>query len=169
MSPARIRRGRLGALMVAATIALGACRSGSGPAPGAASHGFSAYRQCLQQHGVTRRAPGANPGSTNPTEAATTTEARRACARLRPAGGLRGGGFNSGTRSAFRRCMRDHGVTLPAPGPVGTGPGASSAANVPRGGMLNGLDRHDPAVAKALTSCGSLLVSPPTSTTTRPK
>lgn len=163
------RRGRLSALIVAATVVLGACRSGAGPAPGAASRPFAAYRKCLEQHGVPRRVPGASPGSTNPANAPAIAAARRACAALRPAGGLRGGGFKSNTRAAFRKCMLDHGVTLPAPGPVGTGPSASSAATVPRGGMLNGLDRNDPAVAKALTSCRSLLVSPPTSTSTKPK
>jgi hypothetical protein len=34
--------------------------------------------------------------------------------------------------------------------------------------MLNGLDRNDPAVARALTACRSLLVPAATSTSTRP-
>ena len=161
------RRGRLSALIVAGTIVLAACSSGGGPA--SSSRPFAAYRQCLEQHGVTPRAPGATRGSTNPANGAAFAAARQACRKLRPAGGLRGGGINSNARAAFRRCMMDHGVTLPAPAASGTGPGTTSAAPVPRGGMLKGLDRNDPAVAKALASCRSLLVSPPTSASTRPR
>jgi len=161
-------RRRLSALMVAGTVVLAACRSGAGPPP-ASSRPFAAYRQCLEQHGVTPRRPGATSESTDPANAAAFRAARQACAALRPAGGLRGGGINSGARAAFRRCMTDHGVTLPARGAAGTGPGTTSAPSVPRGGMLNGLDRNDPAVAKALASCRSLLGSPPTSASTRPK
>jgi hypothetical protein len=112
--------------------------------------------------------PSATRESTDPASAETFRAARQACAALRPAGGLRGRGIGSAVRAAFRRCMTDHGVTLPAPGAPGAGPGATSAPTVRRGGMLNGLDRNDPAVAKALTACRSLLLSPPTSASTRP-
>jgi len=161
-------RGRLSALIVVAAVVLTGCRSGGGPAPGASSRPFAAYRKCLEQHGVTRRVPGASSTSTNPANGTTFAAARKACASLRPAGGLRGGGFNSNTRAAFRKCMMDHGVTLPGPGAAGGGRTTTSAANVPRGGMLNGLDRNDPTVVKALAACRSLLVSPSTSTSTRP-
>jgi hypothetical protein len=157
---------RLGVLIVASTFVLASCRSGAGPAPAASRHRFAAYRQCLEQHGVTRPPPGADRRSISPANAAAFAAARKACRSLRPAGGLRDGAIDSNARAAFRKCMTDHGVTLPAPSAAGPGPGASSAA---RGGILNGLDRNDPAVAKALTSCRSLLVRPSTSTSTRPK
>jgi hypothetical protein len=35
--------------------------------------------------------------------------------------------------------------------------------------MLNGLDRKDPVVVKALDACRSLLVSPSTSSSIKPK
>jgi hypothetical protein len=166
-------RGRLGLLIVVVVVAgaavLGGCRSGGGSGPAASSHKFAAYRQCLEQHGVTRPVRGADTTTTNPANAEAYAAARRACAALRPAGGLRGGGINSGPRAAFRRCIKDHGVTLPTFGVPGTGPGPSSTGAAPRGGMLNGLDRNDPVVAKALDACRSLLVSPSTSSSTKPK
>jgi hypothetical protein len=164
--PKRHCRARLSALIVVGSLLLVACRSGAGPS-GASSRPFAAYRQCLERHGVTRPVPGATRGSVDPANRAAFAAARHACASLRPAGGLRGGGIGSKPRSAFRKCMMDHGVTLPAPGAPVAGTGTTSAAPVPRGGMLNGLDRNDPAVAKALTACRSLLV-PRTSTSTRP-
>ncbi|MDQ1502864.1 MAG: hypothetical protein QOD57_591 [Actinomycetota bacterium] len=163
--------GRLGVLIVAGAALLGACSSGggSGPAEAASSHRFAAYRQCLEQHGVTPRTQGSESSTTDPASAAAYTAARKACASLRPAGGLRGGGINSGPRKAFRRCMTDHGVTLPTAATRGTGPDPSSTEAAPRGGMLNGLDRKDPVVVKALDACRSLLVSPSTSSSTKPK
>ena len=175
---------RLGVLMLACTVGLAAC-SGGGPPP--SKRPFAAYRQCLEQHGVTPRRPRATgtttattgasaptTGTTNRPDPAAFAAARRACRNLRPAGGLRGGGINSGVRAAFRRCMSDHGVTLPGPGPggagtgtSGTGPGTTATINAPRGGMLNGLDRNDPTVAAALSACRSLLGSASTTTSTR--
>jgi len=161
---------RLSALIIVSTLTLVACSSGGG-GPAASNRPFAAYRQCLQQHGVTPRRSPANPGTTETTKPADPSAfaaARQACAGLRPAGGLRGGGIASKPRAAFRRCMTDHGVTLPAPGNPGSASGGTTPASVPRGGMLRGLDRNDPAVAKALTACRSLLVSPTTTTSTRP-
>ena len=161
-------RGRLGVLIVAGMVALtlGACRSGTGSTPEAAGRRFAAYRQCLEDHGATPRARGTDPVTGNTADAATFGAARRACRGLRPAGGLRGGGIDAGPRAAFRRCMADHGVTLPTAGLPATGPGPKASGGVARGGMLNGLDRNDPVVAKALESCRSLLVAPSTSSTT---
>ncbi|HVW34420.1 MAG TPA: hypothetical protein VHL53_17945 [Acidimicrobiia bacterium] len=184
---------RLAALAGVGALGLAtACSSGGGT--GTATRRFSAYRQCLQQHGVTPRrgrgstttgpaatGSGAGPGAAAPAGASTTTRnttaaeaqafeaARAACRKLRPAGGLRGGGIAGKKRSEFRKCMADHGVALPTTTsrpPGTTGPGGTVAAPAPRGGMLAGLDRNDPTVAAALTACRTLLGAPRKSTTT---
>ena len=160
----------LGALALAGIVVLPGCHSGGNAGPSSSDRPFTAYRQCLEQHGVTPRRRGAAASTTttaNPANVAAFAAARKACRKLRPAGGLRGGGINSDARAAFRRCMTDHGVTLPAPGAAGPGPGGTAATPAPRGGMLNGLDRNDPTVAQALTACRSLLGPPSTTTSTR--
>ena len=153
-------------LPVVLAILVGGCRSGGGSATSA--HPFAAYRQCLEQHGVTphRRIDQGTTSSTDPTAAAAFVAARQACAKLRPAGGLRSGELSTHRRGAFRQCLKAHGVTLPT-----TTTGAKGTAASPqggRGGMLAGLDRNDPGVASALRACRSQLVSPSTSTSTRP-
>jgi hypothetical protein len=161
----RMMRSRLGlAAIVPAvllTLLLAGCRSGG---TSASDHPFAAYRKCLQDHGVTphRRIDQGTTPSTDPTTAASFTAARQACAKVRPKGGLRGGQLSGQRRGAFRRCLQDHGVTLPTT-TTGTGPPSSGA----RGGMLANINRNDPTVAAALKACRSQLV-PPTSTTTRP-
>jgi len=158
-------RSRIGIPVVLLAVLLGGCRSGGGPAPSA--HPFAAYRQCLEQHGVTphRRIDQGTTSSTDPASAAAFVAARQACAKLRPAGGLRSSGLSTHRRGAFRRCLKDHGVTVPTTGTGATGTAASPGG---RGGMLAGLDRNDPSVAAALQACRSQLVSPGTSTSTRP-
>ena len=160
-------RSRLGLPLFVLAVLAGGCHSGGGgPAPPA--HRFAAYRQCLEQHGVTphRRIDQGTTSSTDPASAAAFVAARQACAKLRPTGGLRSGELSTQRRGAFRRCLKDHGVALPT-----TSTGAKGSAAPPeggRGGMLAGLDRNDPAVASALQACRSQLVSPTTSTSTRP-
>ena len=168
------------ALVLAAPFALAGCHSGTP----AAKRPFAAYRQCLLEHGVQPR--GRRHGTSSTTaagESSTTTTrpdpaafaaARQACRKLRPAGGLRTGGFGAGPRAAFRRCMGDHGVTLPTEPrsvtsgpPPSTGKGTTSTSEPlapSRGGMLAGLNRNDPAVRSALEACRPVLESS-TSTT----
>jgi len=165
-----LRWRRVSVLIVVGTLALAACHSGSGSSTSnstsSSKQTFAAYRQCLLQHGVSRRTPGQ---TRDPNQAATFTAARKACRKLRPAGGLRGGGLNAGTRSAFRKCMTDHGVTLPNfRGGSSTTAGTSTESTTVRGGMLAGLDRNDPNVRQALAACRALLV-PSTTTTAKPK
>jgi len=153
-------------LAVLLAVALGGCRSGNtGAAP---PHRFAAYRQCLEQHGVTphRRIDQGTTSSTDPASAAKFVAARQACAKFRPAGGLRSTGLSTHRRGAFRQCLKDHGVALPTTTTSAKGTGNSSSGG--RGGMLAGLDRNDPTVAAALRACRSQLVSPSTSTSTRP-
>ena len=164
----------LGALALAGIVVLPGCRSGGGGVTSATNtdRPFAAYRQCLEQHGVTPRRRGAALSTTttaNPANASAFAAARKACRKLRPAGGLRGGEFKSSTRAAFRKCMTDHGVALHIPPAAGSGKTTTSGtgAAVPRGGMLNGLDRNDPTVAKALAACRPLLVASSTTTTTK--
>jgi DNA-binding LacI/PurR family transcriptional regulator len=152
--------------VVVAAALLGGCRSGGGSA--APTHRFAAYRQCLEQHGVTphRRMDQGTTSSTDPASAAAFVAARQACAKLRPTGGLRSGGPSTHRRRAFRQCLKDHGVALPTTTTGAKGIPAPSGGG--RGGMLAGLDRNDPTVAAALQACRSRLVSPATSTSTRP-
>jgi hypothetical protein len=159
-------RSRIVLPVVVLAVLAGGCRSGSGSAT--PPHRFAAYRQCLQQHGVTphRRFGQPTTSSTDPTSAAAFVAARQACAKLRPTGGLRSTGVSTQRRGAFRHCLKTHGVTLPT-----TTTGAKGKATSPeggRGGMLADLDRNDPTVAAALHACRSQLVPPTTSTSTRP-
>ncbi|MEY9965537.1 hypothetical protein ABIA33_003583 [Streptacidiphilus sp. MAP12-16] len=165
------------ALAAAGVLSLGAlllsgCSSAtaktSAAQPSSSSSGgaqFSAYRQCLSQHGVTlptgrpsgrptdRPSGGAGGGggygggfggfggfggagaSADP----ATQAAMKACASLRPSGGRGGGNFNSTALAAFTSCMKDHGVTLPA------------------NGGLRALNTADPKTAAAYTICKALL------------
>ena len=170
------------ALVLAAPFALAGCHSGTP----AAKRPFAAYRQCLLDHGVqprgrrrgtssTTAAPAASSTTTTRPDPAAFAAARQACAKLRPAGGLRAGGFGAGARAAFRRCMADHGVTLPTePRSVTSGPPPTTGKNKgtttttvvepSRGGMLAGLNRNDPAVRSALEACRSALQSSTTTT-----
>ena len=159
-------RSRLALPAVVLALVLGGCRTGGGSAEPA--HRFAAYRQCLEQHGVTphRRFDQGTTSSTDPASAAAYVAARQACAGLRPVGGLRSGGLSTHRRGAFRRCLQDHGVTLPTTTTGATGAAPPSPGG--RGGMLAGLDRNDPTVAAALQACRSQIVSPATSTSTRP-
>ena len=180
--------GVLTVVLVAGFLLAAGCHSGGTPA---AKRPFAAYRQCLEQHGVEPRrrrdtsttlAGGETTTSTTRPDPAAFAAARQACRKLRPAGGLRAGGIGTGPRAAFRKCMTDHGVTLP---PEDAGPGAGAATSTtaaggkhttttattapaaPRGGMLRGLNRNDPTVAAALSACRSLLETSSSTTTTR--
>jgi hypothetical protein len=172
------------AAAAAAVGLIAGCSSGNGSANVAAtstassgSAAFSAYTQCLSQHGVTlpsggfggrrTRSPGAGftPGagrsyggfggggggafaSANPTMAA----AMQACASLRPTGGA---GFGGGSTrlTAFRNCMTQQGEAVPTTRPtaVPTAPATGDAR------YLNGLNPSDPKVAAALAVCKPLI------------
>jgi hypothetical protein len=171
-------------LTFALAVSLAGCKGGSGgghqsapppsavpsETPSARAESFAAYRECLSEHGVTMptERPGQRPTegpaprpSRDAAQAAAFGEARRACASLRPAGGLRAGGIHSGPRHEFRECMRRQGVELPAPSRPGSpqpGDGPSPEPSSGRGGMLAGLDLNDPTVHKALEDCRSILI-----------
>ncbi|HEY4410197.1 MAG TPA: hypothetical protein VGO87_09955 [Acidimicrobiia bacterium] len=181
MAPRTRLRRSAPALVLAGLSLLAGCHSGTP----AAKRPFAAYRQCLQDHGVQPRNRRRGTSSTTAAAEATTTTtrpdpaafaaARQACRKLRPAGGLRTGGFGSGPRAAFRKCMTDHGVTLPTePRSVTSGPPptkgketttTAGAVEPSRGGMLAGLNRNDPAVRSALEACRPLLSASSTTTT----
>jgi hypothetical protein len=146
-------------------VLIGGCQSGGGSAT--PTHRFAAYRQCLEQHGVTphRRLDQGTTSSTDPASAAAFVAARQACAKLRPTGGLRSTGLSTHRRGAFRQCLQAHGVSLPTTTTGAKGSATPSPGG--RGGMLAGLDRNDPSVAAALQACRSQLV-PPTPSSTRP-
>jgi hypothetical protein len=170
-------------LAVAGTL-LAACGSsgggagGSTPVAAAASalsssgaNSASAYRTCLEQHGVTlpsrsafprptgSRSPGSGGGfggggfgggfSTSPQMQA----AMQACSSLRPTGGAGFGGGRGGTAlTAFRNCMTQQGVVIPTTRPTATPTATASGSR-----YLGGLDPNDPKVAAALKVCQALL------------
>jgi hypothetical protein len=135
---------------------------------------FQAYSDCLKKNGVTlpsfspRNRPSGQPtarpsgsafrggfggglgASSSPpagVSADAWAKAQQACASVRPSfapgqgrpGGA--GGIDATALAAYISCLKDHGVTV-------TGPGF---------GALRSLDRSNPTVAKALTTCAPLL------------
>lgn len=181
LATARTSRGpfaRLG-VIAAGCLLLAACGSStaaSTSAPtasptgsGSGSAAFAAYRQCLQQHGASLPTSGAGGNSAGTTSSAANTAARQAYASLRPAGGFggTGGAISASALAAFRSCMSDHGVNVPTttPAPSASRTGGTSGA----GGVLAGLSRNDPTVAKALATCRVLLPTrTPTGSATTP-
>jgi hypothetical protein len=156
--------------VLASTAALlfsAACGSSGGkasatPSSTSASGGFAAYTACLQKHGV--KIPTAGPSgqpSGRPGKGlfagGTNQQARQACRSLAPQ--RQGRGMQE--MQAFRSCLSDHGVQLPArtPGAVRT-PGASRSPGVrrsPGAGRFGQLNTADPKVAKAMKICQPLL------------
>jgi hypothetical protein len=158
---ARARAAATAGLLGLSTVLLAACGSSASSSasaaqasPSASTRGAAmrAYRDCLSQHGVnlpTARpsggfgggfggAFGSGLGGASPNPAMQA--AMQACASLRPKGGFGGrGGFNSSALAAFRSCMKDHGVTLPA------------------NGGFRALNTTDPKTAAAYTTCKPLL------------
>ena len=159
----------------------GAAAGGPGGAFGAA---FEKYTDCLTQHGVTLPSghagarpsnfpSGARPSnfpsgvrpsggfrggfgggagafsSTAPSgvSANAWASAQQACASVRPSftpgAGAGGGGVDATAVAAYLSCLKDHGVKV-----TGTGLAA-----------LRSINRSEPAVAKALTTCQPLLPS----------
>jgi len=163
------RQFRVGAALLAAvTVLLAGCGGGSvnsAATPAAATRpeptkaSFAEYRQCLQAHGVTRPTARPTPGPRrhlDPAQVTAFQQARQACEADRPAGGFRTGMFSHHKRNGFRACMKNHGITLQRPVRPTAGPGPTPTEE--RGGMLADLDRHDPAVAKALAACRADLI-----------
>ncbi len=129
------------------------------------SSSFSAYLNCLRQHGAD--IPAARPttgaggfGGSGGFDSTTFQQARQACAALRPSGGSGGGfgGFGGGgfatAFQAFRSCMAAHGEAIPTAQPT-----APPSPGTDR--FLNGLNPSNPKVAAALKACQSKLPSFP--------
>jgi hypothetical protein len=109
-------------------------------APGGGPNGgrFAAVRECLQKNGITlpRRTPGQprpqgggllGGGGTPPLPSGVTKAQYEAALKKCGAGAFRGGArLNSAAFKAalpkFAACMRENGVTLPAPNTSGNGP-----------------------------------------------
>jgi hypothetical protein len=180
---------------IAAVGLIAGCSSSSGSgtaaataaASGTGNAAYSAYTQCLSQHGVTlpshgafggRRShspgagytPGTRPSggygggyggfaSADPSFAA----AAQACASLRPTGaaGFGGGGFGGGSSrlTAFRSCMTQQGEAVPTTRPTAMSTATGDAR------YLNGLNAADPKVAAALNVCKALIPTPTVSPT----
>jgi hypothetical protein len=145
-----------------AGLLVAACgSSSSGNTSGGTASGFAAYRNCLQQHGVTlptsrpTRAPGSGfggLGGSGSGASSTFQKAAQACASLRPTGGF--GGFAAAFR-AFRSCMSAHGEPIPTTRPKPSTANGSS----PVDRFLNGLNPDNAKVAAALKACESKLPS----------
>lgn len=163
---------------VAGAIALAACGGGSSKSSSATTStttaasssrranrndpAMAAYRQCLQQHGVTfggrfggRRDGGSNAapndGST-PTSRAPLTQqqrqqlqaAQQACQSKLPPQTQQQRQQMQAALNAYRSCMKDHGVTIPDQGNGGFG-------------GLRGINRDDPTFQAANKICAPLL------------
>jgi hypothetical protein len=184
MGTAVRRRSRRGAALVAlvGVTALGACGGGSKssatPSTGAqrsaaTSQAIAAYRQCLSDHGVASgRRTGGTGGSQvpdsggppssraplTPDQQAKRQAAQQACQSKLPPGYAQ---QRQQDLAAYRSCLADHGVNLPAT-PSGSGTG------------LQGINRNDPTFQAAQKVCAPLMPnsgrlapgSKPTSTST---
>lgn len=154
----------------AALLLCGACGSSGGKASASPSgstgtargNGFAAYAACLRQHGV--NIPTARPsgqagqgGGGFRRFGQVSQEARQACQSLAPQRQRQG----MQEMQAFRSCLSDHGVTLPAPTPGAVrSPNANrtpGARRTPGMRFLNGLKTSDPKVAQAVKTCSPLL------------
>jgi hypothetical protein len=131
---------------------------------------LNAFRECMSSHGVTlptgarngnRTPPSTTPGETFPrrggggsgfgnfanrfntappgVDATKYKAALDACRSKLPTGS---GLPDNSAFQAYRSCLQDHGVTLPATGTAGSG---------------NGINRSDPKVQAALKTCAPLL------------
>jgi hypothetical protein len=95
----------------------------------------AAFRQCLQQHGVTLPnqgggAPSGRPGQI-PSVSASQRQALQACASLAPNGGGFGNGGDQSALKAFQNCMDEHGVKVTStfrPGELRTSDPKAAAA-----------------------------------------
>jgi hypothetical protein len=141
---------------------------GSSTSSGSASGSFTAYQNCLRQHGVTipTARPSGGPGGFGGGGfgGGGNQQARQACASLRPSGGRFGGGFGGQFATAiqaFRSCMASHGETIPATRPTAQPSPAASSGTSPGDRFLNGLNPSDPKVAAAVAACQSKLPSFP--------
>lgn len=138
-----------------------ACGGGSGanaaaPKSTGSNDPQGAFRQCLQQHGVTLpsgrpggqgQGQGGPPPSGRPTArpsggfqsmSSQQRQAFQACASLAPGGGRFGGGADQSAFKAFQNCMNQHGVKVANNG-------------------FRSLRTTDPKIAKALKTCQPLL------------
>jgi hypothetical protein len=125
------RPGRIviaGAALGSVLLGVSACGAAATASPAAASSsspgGASAYLNCLREHGVTgsgRGTSGASAPAGSTPSSSTISNARQACASLRPSGGFGGAGGFSAALSKFESCLSAHGVTLPSPSASGGG------------------------------------------------
>jgi hypothetical protein len=87
-------------------------------------------------------------------------KALKACQSLRPKGGGRGGfgggnAANSQALQAYRSCLSDHGVTLPAGG-FGRRNGGSTTTTVAGAPVPTTIDRNSPTYQAAAQACAAL-------------
>ena len=166
--------GALGLLLAACSSSGSAATTSSTANSSAASKtsssSFTAYRNCLAQHGVTLPnfshrggAPSSAGGFTGGTRPLGTNgfggfannpkfaTAEKACAGLRPKGGFGGGfgrgGLNSTAFAAYRNCLKLHGVTLPTRGTPSSPPPSTA-------------DTSSAAYQAAAAACASLRPTP---------
>lgn len=168
------RQGVVVAVALGGALALGACGGGSSSTSSKASTNGSntnqataAYRQCLRDHGLSfgRRGSGTSattdaggsgvpdtgtPPSSRapltPQQQAQRQAAQQACQSKLPSGFLQ---QRQQDLAAYRSCLKDHGVTLPA----------TQSTDPFAGNGLRGINRNDPTVQAALKACAPLAPS----------
>jgi hypothetical protein len=122
----------LAASAVLLSLALAACGGSSSPNPASATDNeqqFVKFAKCLREHGVNVSTPTTGGGGqiritdVNPQK---MDAAQNACKRYRPSGGKQN--LTPQERVAreeqvqkFAKCMREHGVNIPAPSTAGGG------------------------------------------------
>lgn len=178
-----------GATGAAATASQGTAAgtsSAGGTGGTGAAGGFTAYLSCLKSHGVTvptgrpgggtgtrpsgaprSRGAGGGFGGFGQATSGPAAAAAKACASLRPTGGFGAGGAGNSAAlqsqiTAYRSCLSDHGVTLPAVTARPTGAaGTSASPGTRRGGFggIGALNTADPKTAAAVKACAALLPS----------
>jgi hypothetical protein len=146
-----------GALLFAAACGGNGGTKAAAPKTSTSADPRAAFRQCLQQHGVTlpndgRRGQSGRPSgpptarpSNLPSMSDSQRQALQACASLAPNGGRFGNGVDQSALKAFQSCMSQHGVKI---------------TNSARPGVLR-TATADPKAAAAFRTCRALLPQRP--------
>ena len=158
---------RLLAALAVCAMALAACGSSAKPSStGSADMQAVKYADCMRTNGMPNFPdPGSDGALPNPALPAFRA-ARRACAKLQPAGLHLGGppaptAAELGVALAFARCMRKHRFS-DFPDPLTTyGPGFTLGRGEYFPAIGNGTEVQSPALRRAAEACGVQLPSGP--------
>lgn len=113
------------------------------------------FTKCMRDHGVDIPDPGSGPqgGSVAISQGPEMGAANKACEKYMPAGSLQTPSAADQAKALqFARCMRQHGVNIPDPGPGGGALVASNGAGGP-----TGINPNDKAFQDANKACKHFL------------